>query len=58
VQLHTDDGLIELGETLYGAHAAERHIRQIIAPYLLGKDPPTSSEYGQGRIPTLPEIRR
>jgi galactonate dehydratase len=39
VQLHTDQGLVGLGETFYGPGAAEAHIHGIIAPYLLGKDP-------------------
>lgn len=39
VQLHTDEGLVGLGETFYGPRAAEAHIHQVIAPYLLGKDP-------------------
>ena len=38
-RVHTDAGLIGLGETFYGSHAAENHIHQIIAPYLIGKDP-------------------
>ncbi len=39
VQVHTDEGLTGLGETFYGSHAAEGHIHQTIAPYLIGKDP-------------------
>ena len=39
VQIHTDEGLIGLGETFYGPGSAEAHIHGIIAPYLLGKDP-------------------
>jgi galactonate dehydratase len=39
VELHTDEGLIGLGETFYGPAAAEAHIHETIAPYLLGKDP-------------------
>ncbi len=39
VQLQTDEGLVGLGETFYGAAAAEGHIHGTIAPYLLGKDP-------------------
>jgi len=38
-QVHTDEGLIGLGETFYGSHAAEAHVHQTIAPYLIGKDP-------------------
>src|SRR5438876_5006716 len=39
LQLHTDDGLIGLGETFSGTDAAAGFIHQIAAPYLLGKDP-------------------
>lgn len=39
VLVHTDEGLVGLGETFYGSHAAESHIHQTIAPYLIGKDP-------------------
>jgi len=39
VELHTDDGLVGLGETCKSADAVAAHIHQIAAPYLLGKDP-------------------
>lgn len=39
VRLHTDEGITGLGETFYGSHAAEAHVHQTIAPYLIGKDP-------------------
>jgi L-alanine-DL-glutamate epimerase-like enolase superfamily enzyme len=39
VQLHTDEGLVGLGETFYGPDSAEGHIHGIIAAYLLGQDP-------------------
>ncbi len=39
VRIHTDEGLIGLGETFYGPDAAEAHIHRTIAPYLIGKDP-------------------
>ena len=38
VQLYTDQGLIGLGETFFGADAVEAHIHEFIAPYLLGKN--------------------
>ena len=37
--MHTDQGITGLGETFYGSEAASGHIHQIIAPYLIGKDP-------------------
>ena len=39
VQVHTDEGLIGLGETFFGADAVEAHIHEFIAPYLIGKNP-------------------
>jgi len=39
VHVHTDEGLTGLGEAFYGAGTAEAHIHEIIAPYLLGKNP-------------------
>ena len=39
LQVHTDEGLVGLGETFFGADAAAGYIHQIAAPYLLGKDP-------------------
>ena len=38
-QVHTDEGLVGLGETFYGPGSAEAHVHEIIAPYLIGKDP-------------------
>ncbi len=49
VQLHTDEGLVGLGETFYGPAAAEGHIHGIIAPYLIGKDP-TNIEAHQAHL--------
>lgn len=39
VQIHTDEGLVGLGETFFGADAVEAHVHEFIAPYLLGKNP-------------------
>lgn len=38
-QIHTDEGLIGVGETSRGAAAVEAQIHDLTAPYLLGKDP-------------------
>lgn len=38
VQVHTDSGLIGLGETFRGAQAVQAQIHELTAPYLLGKD--------------------
>lgn len=39
VRLHTDDGLVGLGETFMGAQAVEAYVHEWVAPKLLGKDP-------------------
>ena len=39
VLIHTDDGLTGLGETFFFAGAVEAHVHEIVADYLLGKDP-------------------
>lgn len=39
VRLHTDEGVIGLGETMTGPDAVATHIHTMVAPYLLGKDP-------------------
>ncbi|MGI9145701.1 MAG: mandelate racemase/muconate lactonizing enzyme family protein [Chloroflexota bacterium] len=39
LQIHTDEGLIGLGETFFGADSAAAFIHQMAGPYLVGKDP-------------------
>jgi len=39
VRLHTDEGLVGLGETFMGAAAVEAYVHEWVAPKLLGKDP-------------------
>jgi L-alanine-DL-glutamate epimerase-like enolase superfamily enzyme len=39
VRVHTDAGIIGLGETFYGAGAVEAHIHDTLASRLLGRDP-------------------
>lgn len=38
-RVYTDEGLVGLGETFYGARAVESYIHETVAPYLIGKDP-------------------
>ncbi|MFT5223289.1 MAG: galactonate dehydratase [Glaciecola sp.] len=47
VRLHTDEGLIGLGETSFGPRAAEAYIHESAAPYLLGKDPCTVEAHAE-----------
>ncbi len=39
VQVHTDEGLVGLGETFFGAQAVEAYLHETVAPVLLGADP-------------------
>jgi galactonate dehydratase len=39
VQVHTDEGLVGLGETFLGTQAVEAYLHESVAPYLIGKDP-------------------
>jgi galactonate dehydratase len=39
VRLHTDAGLVGLGETYFGAQAVEAYLHETAAPLLLGTDP-------------------
>jgi len=39
VRLHTDEGLVGLGETFMGAQAVEAYLHEWVAPKLLGQDP-------------------
>ena len=39
VQVHTDTGLIGLGESCVGVEAVETFIHESVAPRLLGQDP-------------------
>lgn len=39
VQVHTDEGLVGLGETFFGAATVEAHVHEYIAPRVIGHDP-------------------
>jgi L-alanine-DL-glutamate epimerase-like enolase superfamily enzyme len=39
VRLHTDEGLVGLGETFMGAQAVEAYLHEWVAPKLVGTDP-------------------
>ena len=39
VRLHTDEGLVGLGETFMGAAAVEAYLHEWVAPKLMGQDP-------------------
>ena len=39
VQVHTDEGLVGLGETFFGAQAVEAYVHETAAPLLIGQNP-------------------
>ena len=51
IQVHTDEGLIGLGETFFGASAVEAHIHDFIAPYLIGKNPLEIEKHHSKMVP-------
>ena len=56
-QVHTDEGLVGLGETSRGAAAVEAQIHELAAPYLLGKDPLAIQLHSRQLTEQLPRIR-
>ncbi len=45
VQVHTDEGIVGLGETCIGPATVEAHVHETIAPYLVGQDPLLVSQH-------------
>lgn len=45
VEVHTDAGLVGLGETFRGPQAVAAHIHESIAPWLIGADPRTTEAH-------------
>ena len=39
IQVHTDEGLVGLGETFFGAQAVEAYIHETVAPIVVGRNP-------------------
>ncbi len=39
VRLHTDEGLVGLGETFMGAGAVEAYLHETVAAKVIGRDP-------------------
>ena len=48
VRVHTDEGIVGLGETFFGAQAVEGYLHEIVAPYLIGKDPLQIDRHSRG----------
>ena len=51
-RVHTDEGLIGLGETSRGARAVEAQLHDLVAPYLLGKDPLAIAQHSRALLDT------
>ena len=51
VRIHTDEGLVGLGETFFGAGAVTAWLHETAAPYLLGKDPLQIERHWHGLNP-------
>ncbi|NEU31073.1 mandelate racemase/muconate lactonizing enzyme family protein [bacterium LRH843] len=50
VQVHTDKGIVGLGETYFGAEAVEAWIHESATPVLLGKDPLTIDRHWKSMV--------
>jgi L-alanine-DL-glutamate epimerase-like enolase superfamily enzyme len=48
VRVHTDEGIVGLGETFFGAQAVEAYLHETVAPYLIGKDPLQIDRHARG----------
>lgn len=48
VRVYTDEGVVGLGETFYGARAVESYIHETVVPYLIGKDPLEIDRHARG----------
>jgi galactonate dehydratase len=53
LQVRTDEGLVGLGETYFGAQAVEAYVHESVAPSLLNKDPLTIEAHSREFTPYL-----
>ena len=53
VRVHTDEGLVGLGETFFGARAVEAYLHESAAPKLLGRDPGAIERIGRDLTPYI-----
>jgi L-alanine-DL-glutamate epimerase-like enolase superfamily enzyme len=51
VRVHTDEGVVGLGETFFAAQAVSAWVHEVAAGYLLGKDPLQIDRHWQGLNP-------
>lgn len=50
VQLHTDDGLVGLGETYFGARTVEAYLHETVAPFILGESADDPERHGESLV--------
>ncbi len=53
VRIHTDEGVVGLGETFFAAQAVSGWVHEVAAGYLLGKDPLQIDRHWQGLNPFI-----
>ncbi|HEU0114400.1 MAG TPA: mandelate racemase/muconate lactonizing enzyme family protein, partial [Thermomicrobiales bacterium] len=51
VRVHTDEGVVGLGETFFGAQAVEAYLHESVAPYLLGQNPLQIDKHARALTP-------
>jgi L-alanine-DL-glutamate epimerase-like enolase superfamily enzyme len=51
VRVHTDEGVVGLGETFFGAEAVEAYLHESVAPYLLGQNPLQIDRHARAMTP-------
>ncbi len=51
LQLHTDQGVVGLGETFFAAETVSAYLHEMVAPYLLGQDPRQIDRHARALYP-------
>ena len=51
VRVHTDEGIVGLGETFFAAATVEAYIHEVIAPKMLGRDPLAIDRIARDLVP-------
>lgn len=53
LQVHTDEGVVGLGETFFGAKAVEAYVHETLAPIVIGRDPLEIDRLSADLVPYL-----
>ena len=51
VRVHTDEGVVGLGETFFAAATVEAYLHEVIAPKVIGRDPLAIDRFGKDLVP-------